>query len=397
MLLRASDVLLSSWSNADEEVVVSKSRRLHGVRIGIGIGMAVGATALLLVGSVAHAKGDLRTVVGASAPAVAKIVVEEGEDTLHDAVEAANPGDVLVLEPGLYVLTHTVLIDKDLTIRGATGKAEDVHIVGAPADEFDLQVGEVPEPLDWGHLLFVTDDVETIVFRDFTIKNAPEIEAITEDFCEATYQLNHSECMGDAIHSAGAAHIEVRNVEASLNAGNGIWIAGAKTAVLRHIVGVNNDAFGIDVDSAEDLSIRYSTFIANQVSGIEASGHDHPPMGVPDLQREDYTAEASIKDVVAKGNGEIGIEVERFRKVKIEDVVCRDNREDGFDSDRVSELSIKDSEFINNLDDGIELFPINVVAEEQPTNFSGSIKFKMDDLDFAGNVGEDLNFAPTEN
>jgi nitrous oxidase accessory protein NosD len=392
MLLRDFVVLLSSWSNADEEVVVRKSRRLHGVRIGIGIGVAVGATALLLVGSVAHAQ----VVAPVAAPIVVpEITVEEGEDTLHDAVEAANPGDVLVLEPGLYVLTHTVVIDKDLTIRGETGKPEDVHIAGAPADEFDFQPDQFPDPLDWGHLLFVTDDVENVTFRGFTIKNAPEIEAITEDFCEANYGLNHSECMGDAIHSAGATHVVVRDVEASLNAGNGIWIDGAETASLKNIVGANNGAFGIDVDSAEDLSIRDSTFIANQVSGIEASGESH---ALADLHREDYTARASIKDVVAKGNGEIGIEVERFNRVKVEDIKCLDNREDGFDADRVSELQMKDSEFINNLDDGVELFPVDIAdPAEQPEDFPGSTKLDLDDLEFSGNVGEDLVFAPTEN
>jgi hypothetical protein len=355
--------------------------------------MAVGATALLPVGSVAHAQGV--EPVAAPIVVVPEITVEEGEDTLHDAVEAANPGDVLVLEPGLYVLTHTVVIDKDLTIRGETGKPEDVHIVGAAADEFDLQPDRFPDPLDWGHLLFVTDDVENVTFRGFTIKNAPEIEAITADFCEANYDLNHSECMGDAIHSAGATHVVVRRVEASMNAGNGIWIDGAQTAVLRHIVGVNNGAFGIDVDSAEDLAIRNSTFTANQVSGIEASGESQ---SLVDLHRDDYTAEASIKHVVAKGNGEIGIEVERFRRVKIDDIECLDNREDGFDADRVSELEMKDSEFVNNLDDGIELFPVNVAdPAEQPADFPGSILLDLDDLDFAGNVGEDLNFAPTEN
>ena len=367
------------------------SRRLRGFARGFGLGAAIGASAILGVGSAAQAQG----VVVAGAPVVPEIAVEEGGDTLHDAVEAANPGDVLVLEPGLYVLTHSVVIDKDLTIRGATGKPADVHIVGAPADEFDLQPDLFPEPLDWGHLLFVTEGAKKVYFRGFTIKNAPEIEAITEEFCEATYRLNHSECMGDGIHSAGAAHVEVRHVEASLNAGNGIWIDGALTATLKHIVGVNNGAFGIDVDSAEDLSIRDSTFIANQVSGIEASGESHALVG---LQRSEYTAKASIKDVVSKGNEEIGIEVERFRKVKIEDVKCLDNREDGFDADRVSELRIEDSEFINNLDDGIELFPVDLAdPAEQPADFPGSIILELDDLEFAGNVGEEIHFAPTEN
>ncbi len=379
---------------------------------GVIANLVAGAGALLLMAAPAGAADAVVVAAGAELlqeavePVVAAltsnvIVVEEGEDTLHDAVEAAAPGDTLVLEPGLYVLTHTVLIDKDLTIRGATRDRKDVHIIGAEADEFDL--ADLPaelfaNPLNWGHLLFVTDEAEKVSFRYFTIKNAPEIEAITEDDCEAAFGLNHSECMGDAIHTDGVAEVEVEHVEASLNGGNGVWVRGAQQATLRDILGVNNGAFGIDVDSALDLSIRRSTFIANQVSGIEVSGHDRPEPPLPDLTRDQYVAKVSIKDTVAKGNGEIGIEVERFRKAKIEDITCADNREDGFDADRVSELELEDGKFINNGSDGVELFPVNVAdPAEQPADFPGSIILRLDDLDFAGNVGEEINFAPTEN
>ncbi len=351
--------------------------------------------AALFVGSVAHAQVALEPELEGI------IMVEPGEDTLHDAVEEAEPGDTLVLEPGLYVLTHTVLIEKDLTIRGATTNRADVHIAGV-AEDFDFEPeifgDEVEDLPNWGHLLFVRAPAQKVTFSYFTIKNAPEIEAIDELTCEAFFGLNHSECMGDAIHTDGVAEVEVEHVEASLNGGNGIWIRGAEQATLRDILGVNNGAFGIDVDSALDLSIRRSTFIANQVSGIEASGHERPEPPEPDLTREQYVAKASIKDTVAKGNGEIGIEVERFRKARIEDITCADNREDGFDADRVSELELEDSKFINNGSDGVELFPVNVAdPNEQPDDFPGSILLDLDDLDFAGNVGQEINFAPTEN
>jgi hypothetical protein len=356
-----------------------------------------GAGALLLLGTAPDAVAQVAAIDPLAAQSVlAKdppIVVEPGEDTLHDAVEEAESGDTLLLEPGLYVLTHTVLIEKDLTIKGASGHTEDVNIV-AVAEDFDLLegIGDA-DPLDWGHLLFVRAPAEKIVLKDFTIKGAPEIEAITEEFCEATFGLNHSECMGDAIHIDGVAEVEIEDVEASLNAGNGIWIDGAEKASFKEIVGVNNGAFGIDVDTALDLSIRRSTFIANQVSGIEASGHE---FGVP---RHLYTAKVLVKETVAKGNGEIGVEVERFKRARIDHVTCADNREDGFDADRVGTVQIDHSDFINNLDDAIELFPAGseVPPEEQPADFPGSIFEDFNDLDFSGNVGEEINRPPTEN
>ena len=360
----------------------------------------------LLVGSVAHAQEPL---VALEPELEGIITVEPGEDTLHDAVEEAEPGDTLVLEPGLYVLTHTVLIEKDLTIRGATEDREDVHIAGVSEDfDFEPEIfgDEVEDLVNWGHLLFVRAPAEKVSFSYFTIKGAPEIEAITEDECAALPQpggppdgppvgLNHTECFGDAIHADGVAKVEVDHLEASLNGGNGIWVAGAQKATFYKILGVNNGAFGIDVDSALELSIRHSTFIANQVSGVEAAGHE---LEDPPLTRDQYVAKVSIKDTVAKGNSEIGIEVERFRKAKIEDITCQDNREDGFDADRVSELVIEDSAFINNLNDAIEVFPVDIVdPNEQPDEFPGSTIEDFDDLEFSGNVGEEINHPPTEN
>jgi hypothetical protein len=372
----------------DEEDAVRKLQRLHGSLARV-IGVTVGMGASLLWGHLAHAQ-----IVEVPVADSAEIAVEEGEDTLKDAVDAASPGDTLVLEPGLYELNSTVLIDKSLRIRGATNNPADVHIIAADADEFDFQPALFPNVLDQGHMLFITAGAQKVSLSYFTIKNAPET-AITEGECEEEppfgFGLNHSECMGDAIHSDGAAEIEVRHVEASLNAGNGIWVNGARTATFRDILGINNGAFGIDVDTALELSIRRSSFIANQVSGVEASGHEKG------LDRADYTATVSIKDTLAKGNGEIGLEVERFQKAKLEDVTCADNREDGFDADRVSVVEIEDSAFINNLDDGIEVFPVDVVEGEQPADFPGSIILILDDLDFSGNAGEEINFAPTEN
>jgi len=367
----------------EEKKVVARTQRLISTLFA-----AMGAA--LFVGSVAHAQGE--PVVALEPELEGIVTVEPGEDTLHDAVEEAEPGDTLVLEPGLYQLTHTVIIDKDLTIRGATEDREDVHIVAV--EEFELITDGIdPEnPLDWGHLLFAREPAEKVSFRYFTIKGAPEIDAISEDFCEANFGLNHSECFGDAIHTDGVAEVEVDHLEASLNGGNGIWVDGAETATFRKVLAVNNGAFGIDVDTALDLSIRDSTFIANQVSGVEASGHE---LGLP---RDQYVAKVSIKDTLAKGNGEIGIEVERFRKAKVEDVTCADNREDGFDADRVGEVEIDDSDFINNMDDAIELFPVDVAdPNEQPADFPGSIIEDFDDLEFAGNVGQDINHPPTEN
>ncbi len=344
--------------------------------------------------------GVSTSLVAAAGAGAKTIHVEPGEDTLQEAIDAAEPGDKLLLHSGLYTLSKTVVIDKSLIIRGRSERAADVHIAAVAAEDFDFDFGNplFADPIkDVGHLLFVTGGAQRVILGHFTIKGAPPnpLLEVDEGPCTepppAGLGLNLTECFGDAIHSDGAADLEVKFVQASLNAGNGVFVAGAKKALIRYVRATNNGAFGVDVDTADRLSIRHSVFIANQVSGVEASGHE------PGLHRDEYFAEVDMHDVVAKANGEIGIEIERYRKARLRDLTCADNREDGFDADRVSEVDLEDSEFVNNLDDGIEMFPVDVEPGEQPFDFPGSTIYDFDDLEFSGNVGEDIRLAPTEN
>src|SRR5262245_29368387 len=337
-------------------------------------------------------------LVGAASGA-SQILVEEGVDTLHDAVAQASPGDTLVLRPGLYEVTHTVLIDKDLTIRGSTKDPADAHVVAVDADEFNFQESEPPFDVETnrGHIFFVNAGATKVSFAYLTVKNAPESPPFDNDEGACVEEppfglgLNLTECFGDGIHADGAAQVKVDNVQASLNAGNGIYVNAAVKAEFSNILAVNNGAFGIDVDTALALSVRRSTFTGNQISGMEASGHEKG------TARGDYTADVVIEGTQARGNGEIGIEVERFDQATLKAVICADNREDGFDADRVSQVSISQSSFINNLDDGMELFPVGVPPDEQPADLPGNIIEIFDRLTFAGNVGEDVNHPPTEN
>jgi hypothetical protein len=317
--------------------------------------------------------------------------VEPGRDTLKDAVAQASPGDTLRLSAGLYQVTSTVVIDKDLTIEGRIRDRRAVHIAAVEAEEFNFEELKFPDPLDRGHILFVTDGAQNVTFRYFTIKNAPETD-ISIFECEESFGLNHTECFGDGIHADGAANLEVAYVQASLNAGNGIYVNGAVKANFYRIVAVNNGAFGIDIDTALGVTIRKSNFIANQVSGVEASGHE------PGTLRADYRADIEFEHVLGKGNGEIGLEVERFENAILRRVICSDNREDGFDADRVHRVVISDSDFIRNLDDGIEMFPAGdgVPPDEQPDDFPGSIIEEFMNLGFAANAGEDIERPPTE-
>ena len=51
------------------------------------------------------------------------IAVVPGEDTLFDAADGAGDGDILLLAPGEYIVTKTIVVDRPLTIRAAPGTA----------------------------------------------------------------------------------------------------------------------------------------------------------------------------------------------------------------------------------------------------------------------------------
>jgi hypothetical protein len=320
------------------------------------------------------------------APGVAlgsSIYVQPGTDTIHAAVASASAGDAIRLTDGEYIITRTVVIDKNLTIRGDSADRTLVHIAAIDSEEFNFE-GNNPlfsDPLDRGHMFFVTSNVQLFKLRDVTMKNAPET-AIPEDVCEKEpplgLGLNHSECMGDAIHSYAAGVVDLDRVELSLNAGNGLWVDGAATVEATDSLFVNNGAFGIDVDTADFVKVRQCEFTANQVSGVEAS--------------------IIFDQVTAKGNGEIGLEVERFQLATLRDVVTADNREDGFDADRVDTVDIDNSSFLMNLDDGIEMFPAGteVPPSEQPADFPGSVIEIFGSLTFFGNIDQDIERPPTE-
>ncbi len=262
---------------------------------------------------------------------LATINVIPGLDTIPAAVAAAIPGDTLLLKPGMYEISATVAIGKNLTIKGSSSDAGKVQI--AALDNF---IGD--------HIFSGLPVASKISFVNFTIKNAPDF-GLTVEQCGCD---NPTEENGDAIHTDGVEFVTITNVVANANGGNGFFIVGATEASLTKVVANNNGAFGLDVDSALKLTVNGAVFNNNGISGMEAAGHDSPDVA--------FTAVVSITNAVATNNGEIGIEIERFHRATVSRIVSSHNVEDGFDADRVNNLSFTSSTIAFNGDDGIEMF-----------------------------------------
>jgi hypothetical protein len=182
---------------------------------------------------------------------------------------------------------------------------------------------------------------------------------------------------GDGINCENVENVDITNVRANLNGEDGIFVIGAINVVLDKVVAVANGAFGFDTDSTFNLVVRNSIFDANGISGFEAAGHNY---AITDIT---FTAVLTMINTSARGNGEIGIEPERFGTTTLNSVTANNNVDDGFDVDRINAVSVSKSAFFNNLGDGMELYPVNVT--NFPPDFMMSIIENFKDLKIFGN------------
>ena len=180
-------------------------------------------------------------LVGAPPPAFARtIAVTAGDDAqtrLQEALILAQPGDVVQLGAGRFVLTDGLSLDADrVTVRGAGMQATVL--------DFSGQQGA-------GEGLLVTSDGVTL--RDFAVENTK----------------------GDGIKSKGADNIVYYRVRVSWTGGpketngaygiypvasNGVLVDGCE-------VSGASDA-GIYVGQSKGISVRYN-YVENNVAGIE--------------------------------------------------------------------------------------------------------------------------------
>jgi hypothetical protein len=281
------------------------------------------------------------------------ITVYPGLDALQEAVNAANPGDTLVLKPGLYLVSDTVEIDKDLTIKGSSSNADRVHIASVKDNFFGDDI------------FSVLHEVETISFANFTVQGGAEADP---DLLDEG---------GDGINCEHVEFVSITNVHANLNGQDGIFVIGAVHVVLDKVVAVANGSSGFDTDSTLNLVVRNSVFDANGVSGFEAAGHDHALSDVA------FTSVLSMLSTRARGNGENGIDPERFGTTTLVSVTSNNNVDDGFDVDRINAVTISKSTFFNNLGNGLKLYPVNVI--NYPLDFTTTIVENFKSLKIFGN------------
>ena len=119
-------------------------------------------------------------------------------EAVQEAVHAAAAGDTLLLPPGEYAFSRTVVIDRSLTLLGAA-ELVDVGVV---------EPGEPNDPPYWGGPPSVcfTKDPDLVLFQ-------VESEAVTFDRLKLVGAITHEEGSGDGITVLGRDGLVVRNCE----------------------------------------------------------------------------------------------------------------------------------------------------------------------------------------
>ena len=214
------------------------------------------------------------------------------ENDLATAITEAELGAVLILAPGIYNLSESLIIDSSLALSGAgSGKTEIVSgaseyllkVVGSDTDVELVGLSLSHTGQEWADVLVLSEGKSTI-----------------SDVKFAGALANTAEPTADP--------------RAPNRGGRGLVIAGTATSRLNGIVASDNELFGISVEDQAQVTLSESALRRNGSAGMifigDAGGEvsnnvvqDHPSHGMiiggnsaPDLNGNTF-----------RGNGRLGI------------------------------------------------------------------------------------------
>lgn len=250
-------------------------------------GIAMGGLAAVgLVGTAAAKPGG-----GPPGGAGADVVVPEDEASIQAGVDAASPGDTVLVKGGTYV--EQVVIDEDLTLRGV-----DDPTIRMPADPGQFTIPETGA--QWAPVVIAYGGTEA----GGTVSGADTIDVTLTGF----------EIDGDGHESAGyrAVAIFLRNVTGTVS----------KQSVVNMGIG-GGETFGIIAYGDSDLRVHDNEIYGYERGGIGANGDggEHPSPAV-DIRDNLVIGSTGIGEAW----GSNGIQVGYGAAGRIVDNEVRDNR-----------------------------------------------------------------------
>ncbi|MCK9356208.1 MAG: right-handed parallel beta-helix repeat-containing protein [Dehalococcoidia bacterium] len=322
---------------------------------------------------------SLGVLTPSTSPVSAAVVEVSSGESIQDAIDAAAPGDTVIVGPGAY--SEDLTIDKSLTVVSFDGAA-DTTIEGEVTIEL----------LDSETAVFGQEDA------GFTVTGAGRgVDAVLDYWSVLTIEGNTVAGNAEGIHVRHVryfSHLELRGNEVSSNSEEGITVASQEGAGVRYHsslsildnVIANNGAEGIDWNDTWANShglIQGNTITGNGDDGIwhddvehgssldildnvvsENAGH-----GIYIYEYEDG-CEGLIQGNTIERNGEDGFymsdDPSHGSRLIIRDNLMAENGGFGLRMDDVEDggyLAISDNKFVGNESGGIRLYQIGYGAE----------------------------------
>jgi len=287
---------------------------------------------------------------------------------IQDAVDAANPGDTIIIHQGTY--TENVVVDIDLVIQGAAGEAMPYVAAATSADATFHIYGDYNVTLKG---LEITSG-----------EHGVQVGNDTDDVIGTIYILDNK------IHHNGEADGSDGIVVADVEAGASVTIQGNEV--------YSNWDDGIDID------VIYGTVLIggpgagqgnliydNDSDGIEMDDEIYGPVGSLTIQGNTI-GELVLEDGL--GNGDYGINLEELYggSLFVLDNVINGNEDIGvyFDNDYYGAATLSGNTIKENGDDGMYMYDLNAGYDY---GWSGGSVFVIEDNTISDNSGDGIYFA----
>jgi hypothetical protein len=337
------------------------------------------------------------------------IVVHEGQ-SIQEAIDAADPGDVVAIKPGVYF--EQLTINKDLTLRGLTLNPERVVITPGDVDGAGITV------------------------RD---NGMQDVQQVTIENLRVTGWAADGIITGDDTGVDEVASVEIRNVIADNNGDDGVDLNNPSFAHLFTVYSHNNFDDGFDVqDGQGEVIVEYSQFAHNDSDGVEIINFDGL-VGVDHVYASNNFFEGLLVFGFTDGggngggeengftqtngggfgqtdvavlhsrfteNGDDGADLNDVGNVFFHGVYAKDNFGDGLDIDvAFGDVFINSSSFRYNGEDGLDLndiFGLTLIVDVYSSHnagdglsiaFAGPVEIANSKFLHNGDDGIDLEFV----
>ena len=194
--------------------------------------------------------------------------IQPGQDTLADAVSAANAGDIIELEPGDYVSSRLIGIDRPITVRGKAGQNDRPVLRFERTTLFEIEDGG---SLKIEHVAIdgsaAPDAYDNSAIRTSRYSMLSNYELLVNDVHVSNLNTNHSFNFLKVSKHTFAARIEIRDSRFADISGN--------------VIALDREIDDLGIYNGEYITIANSQFenVEKALANIYRGGTDESTFG----------------------------------------------------------------------------------------------------------------------